>query len=68
MLRLWTFSDFRSRHIVGVAGDDIMFHILVFAEFIWRNSHHISMILFLSTVKAKVAELFFMEDKVMSTL
>ena len=29
MLRLWTFSDFCSRHIVGVAGDDIMFHILV---------------------------------------
>ena len=28
-LRLWTFSDFSPRHIVGVAGDDIMFHILV---------------------------------------
>ena len=28
-LRLWKFSDFCSRHIVGVAGDDIMFHILV---------------------------------------
>ena len=28
-LRLWTFSDFCSRHTVGVAGDDIMFHILV---------------------------------------
>ena len=28
-LRLWIFSDFCSRHIVGVAGDDIMFHILV---------------------------------------
>ena len=29
-LRLWKFSDFCSRHIVGVAGDDIMFHILVY--------------------------------------
>ena len=29
ILRLWTFLDFYSRHIVGVAGDDIMFHILV---------------------------------------
>ena len=28
-LRLWKFSDFCSRHTVGVAGDDIMFHILV---------------------------------------
>ena len=28
-LRLWKFCDFCSRHIVGVAGDDIMFHILV---------------------------------------
>ena len=28
-LGLWKFSDFCSRHIVGVAGDDIMFHILV---------------------------------------
>ena len=28
-LRLWKFSDFYSRHTVGVAGDDIMFHILV---------------------------------------
>ena len=28
-LRLWKFSDICSRHIVGVAGDDIMFHILV---------------------------------------
>ena len=28
-LRLSKFSDFCSRHIVGVAGDDIMFHILV---------------------------------------
>ena len=32
MLRLWIFSDFCSRHIVGVAGDDIMFHILVELE------------------------------------
>ena len=30
-LRLWKFSDFCSRHIVGVAGDDIMFHILVWS-------------------------------------
>ena len=30
-LRLWKFSDFCSRHSVGVAGDDIMFHILVFS-------------------------------------
>ena len=29
-LRLWKFSDFCSRHIVDVAGDGIMFHILVF--------------------------------------
>ena len=28
-LRLWKLSDFCSRHIVDVAGDDIMFHILV---------------------------------------
>ena len=28
-LQLWKFSDFCSRHTVGVAGDDIMFHILV---------------------------------------
>ena len=28
-LRLWKFSDFCSRHSVGVEGDDIMFHILV---------------------------------------
>ena len=28
-LRLWKFSDFCSRHTVGVAGDDIMFHVLV---------------------------------------
>ena len=28
-LRLWKFSDFCSRHTVGVAGDDIMSHILV---------------------------------------
>ena len=28
-LRLWKLSDFCSRHTVGVAGDDIMFHILV---------------------------------------
>ena len=32
-LRLWKFSDFCSRHIVGVAGDDIMFHILVHSCF-----------------------------------
>ena len=29
-LRLWKYSDFCSRHTVGVAGDDIMFRILVF--------------------------------------
>ena len=28
-LQLWKFSYFYSRHTVGVAGDDIMFHILV---------------------------------------
>ena len=33
-LRLWKFSDFCSRHIVGVAGDDIMFHILVITRVI----------------------------------
>ena len=44
MWRLWTFSDFCSRHIVGVAGDDIMFHILVltrcvlFGSPIYRNN------------------------------
>ena len=32
-LRLWKLSDFCSRHTVGVAGDDIMYHILV----IWCN-------------------------------
>ena len=30
MLWLWKFSDFCSRHTIGVAGDDIMLHILVF--------------------------------------
>ena len=34
MLRLSKFSDFCSRHTVGVAGDDIMFHILVIIIFI----------------------------------
>ena len=29
-LRLWKFSDFCSRHTLGVAGDDIMHYILVF--------------------------------------
>ena len=29
MLGLWKFSDFCSRHTVGVAGDAIMYHILV---------------------------------------
>ena len=33
-LRLWKFSDFCSRHIVGVADDDIMFHILVVYAFV----------------------------------
>ena len=28
-LQLWKFSDFSSRHTVGVAGDDLMCHILV---------------------------------------
>ena len=28
-LRLWKFSDFYSRHTMGIAGDNIMFHILV---------------------------------------
>ena len=28
-LPLWNFSDFSSRHTVGVAGDDVPFHILV---------------------------------------
>ena len=31
--RLWKFSYFCSRHTVGVAGDDIMFHILVPIKF-----------------------------------
>ena len=34
-LRLWKFSDFCSRHTVGVAGDGIMFHILVFLYFLF---------------------------------
>ena len=29
-LRLWKLSDFCSRNTVGVAGDDVMFHILVY--------------------------------------
>ena len=29
VLQLWKFSDVCSRHTAGVAGDDIMFHILV---------------------------------------
>ena len=38
-LRLWKFSDFCSRHLVGVVGDDIMFHILVIiiSGFIWSR-------------------------------
>ena len=42
-LRLWEFSDFCSRHIVGVAGDDSMFHILVpilICVCILSSSHH----------------------------
>ena len=31
-LRLWKFLDFCSRCTVGVAGDDIMFHILVLCK------------------------------------
>ena len=30
MLQLSKFSDFCSRHTVGIMGDDIMFHILVY--------------------------------------
>ena len=37
-LRLWKFSDFCSRHTVGVAGDDIMFHILVCFLFVSHQS------------------------------
>ena len=33
--RLWKFSYFCSRHTVGVAGDDIMFHILVRSCVTW---------------------------------
>ena len=38
-LRLWEFPDFCSRHTVGVAGDDIMFHILVIKcfRFAWPS-------------------------------
>ena len=44
-LRLRKFSDFCSRHTVGVAGDDIMFHILVqvyshFIKYFPKVSHH----------------------------
>ena len=41
MLRLWTFSDFCSRDIVGAAGDDIMFHILVLTQMRWAKQHGI---------------------------
>ena len=37
-LRLWKFSDFCSGHIAGVAGDDIMFHILV--SWLWSVAIH----------------------------
>ena len=40
-LRLWKFSDFCSRHTVGVAGDDIMFHILVTYTFVWTEHYGI---------------------------
>ena len=33
-LRIWKFSDFCSRHTVGIAGDDIMHHILVRSEWV----------------------------------
>ena len=36
-LRLWKFSDFCSRHTVGVAGDDIMFQILVAMFLFWLD-------------------------------
>ena len=36
-LRLWKFSDFCSRHTVGVAGDDIMYNILVYD--MWWKYH-----------------------------
>ena len=39
-LWLWKFSDFCWRHIVGVAGDDIMFHILVYHAISFLVSHH----------------------------
>ena len=37
MLWLWTFSDFCSRHILGVAGDDIRIHILVVCVVVCLN-------------------------------
>ena len=36
-LRLWKFSDFCSRHTVGVAGDDITFHILVLSVYVCHD-------------------------------
>ena len=44
-LWLWKFSDFCSGHTVGVAGDDIMFHILVYITVVyyshmWHWSKH----------------------------
>ena len=44
-LRLWRFSDFCSRQTVGVAGDDIMFHILV-SHMNGSNIVHVYAILF----------------------
>ena len=37
-LWLWKFSDFCSPHIVGIAGDDIMFHILVLSFLLFYKS------------------------------
>ena len=31
-LLLWEFSDICSRHTVGIAGDDIIYHILVYRQ------------------------------------
>ena len=40
-LRLCKFSDFCSRHTVGVAGDDIMFHIIVvIIIFYWEHESY----------------------------
>ena len=48
-LQFWKFSDFSSRHTVGIAGDDIRYHILAlhisYCNFLYGRSHQSSTIL-----------------------